>query len=295
MTRALDTGQFSAFVRWKMDLTNVKAYAAMKGKDARAVAVGPGDQYLGAGTWLYSAPHPAIKRLIDVTEVEPEAEWIQFSSNYVRISAATRLGWLAKYQWPENMRAARVFPLAIEGLSASFKVIQRATVGGNIGLSLAKGAIGPVCVALGADYILKAASGSERSVPAATFQTGSMCNILRPGERVAAVMIPKSNMDADWAIERMRMTTTSHVLTSVIGLKYAEPERFRMSISATLVYPLALDFSEYPESVKTLSKAIDLELPQHPYIEDQHGSARYRHAMARRLAGNVYQKLFSAE
>ena len=68
-----------------------------------------------------------------------------------------------------------------------------------------------------------------------------------------------------------------------------------MSISATLVYPLALDFSSYPQSETALAEALDAELPQHPYMEDQHGSARYRHAMARRLAGQMYRDLFSAE
>lgn len=272
-----------------MDLTNVKAYTVVN-QASSDVSVSPGDQFLGAGSWLYSAPHPDVKRLIDVTGVEGEESWITIEQNNVRISAATPLGYLAAYEWPETLPAGRVFPVAIEGLSASFKVIQRATVGGNISLSLAKGAIGPVCVAMDARYVLMSSSGAERVVRASNFQTGSMCNILHPGERFAAVLIPLQNMNTDWSLRRMRMTSTSHVLTSVIGLSYPDG-RLRMSFSATLVYPIALEFDEFPDSYAVVKEQIDEVLPQHPYMEDQHGTARYRHAMARHLAAQVFEEL----
>ncbi|MEM7673112.1 MAG: FAD binding domain-containing protein [Verrucomicrobiota bacterium] len=272
-----------------MDLTNVKAYTAITQAD-EDVAVGPGDQFLGAGSWLYSAPHPDVKRLVDVLHVEGEEDWVKIEHQMVRISAATPLGWLAKYQWPEHLRAGAVFPVAIQGVSASFKVIQRASVGGNIALSLAKGAIGPICVAMDAEYVLVSSSGTERIVTASDFQTGSMCNVLRPGERVAAVLIPEENMDADWALKRIRMTTTSHVATSVIGLKYPSG-KLRINFSATLVYPVALQFESMPENFDEIEARVDAELPQHPYMEDQHGTARYRHAMARNLASEVFGAL----
>ncbi|MGB0371780.1 MAG: FAD binding domain-containing protein [Opitutales bacterium] len=273
-----------------MDLTNVKAYASIKESEGH-VAVGPGDQFLGAGSWLYSAPHPEVKRLVDLTEIETEKKWLRFGDRMVRISSATPLGWLAQYTWPENCVAANVFPVAIEGLSASFKVIQRATVGGNIALSLAKGAIGPVCVALGAEYELVSSSGVERRVDAASFQTGSMCNILNPGERLAAVWVPLKNLEAQWSLKRIMMTTTSHVATSVIGLRYSDSNKLRIGISATLVYPVALEFEAFPENKEVILEKIDSVLPRHPYMEDQHGSARYRHAMARHLAGQVFDEL----
>lgn len=273
-----------------MDLTNVKTYCSLS-SEADCVAVGPGDQYLGAGSWLYSAPHPSIKRLIDVSDVEAEDAWIKISDGVVRISAATRLGWLSRYTWPDSLRAGNVFAKAIQGLSASFKVIERATVGGNISLSLAKGAVGPACVALGAEYLLQSASGGQRRIPAQTFQTGSQCNLLKPGERLLAVLIPEKHLDADWALKRLKMTSTSHVIASVIALRYAAPDRLRMSISATLVYPLALEFSDFPKKQEAVIEAIDNELPHHPYMEDQHGSARYRHAMARYLASEAYAEL----
>lgn len=268
----------------------MKAYAAIS-QTPSEVAVGPGDQYLGAGSWLYSAPHPDIKRLIDVSQIDAEQEWIRDIRDEIHISSATPLGWLAAYKWGADLPVGALFSDAIDGLSSSFKVIDRATFGGNIALSLAKGAMGPVCVALDADYLLRSASGSERRVKASTFQTGSMLNILRPSELLVGAIIPKAHLQAHWTLKRIRMTTTSHVVTSVIGLRYRSTDLWRFSISATLVYPLALDFENKPESADIVMNRIDTVFPEHPYMEDQHGSARYRHAMARHLAALAYQEL----
>ena len=101
-----------------------------------------GDQFLSGGTWLFSAPHPEALRLVDLTDDAAEPSWEEGSG--LALPAALRLGNLSRWAAASDLEAAGLFVAGINGLSSSWKIIERSTVGGNIGLSLAKGAMTPL-------------------------------------------------------------------------------------------------------------------------------------------------------
>ena len=248
-----------------------------------------GDQFLSGGTWLFSAPHPEALRLVDLTDDAAEPSWEEGSG--LALPAALRLGNLSRWAAASDLEAAGLFVAGINGLSSSWKIIERSTVGGNIGLSLAKGAMTPLCLALDGIYELEGPDEAKRVVSAENFQTGSMCNVLMPQEYVRRVLIPASAMHQAWALERITMTAGSHVATNVIGTWDPSTGQFSLAISAVLTFPVRIDFSTPPADIKSIHDAIDARLQGNDYMDDQHGSAPYRHAMARYLAERVLAKL----
>src|ERR1700739_2082034 len=144
-----------------------------------------GDAWLAGGTWLFSEPQPAIRRLVDLTELG----WPSLvpSAQGLDIAAPCTVRQLHEFVPPDDWLAGSLLRTSCDAFLASFKIWNAATVGGNICMSLPAGPMITMTVALEAIYHLWAADGTERTVAANDFVVGNHQNVLRPGEILRSV------------------------------------------------------------------------------------------------------------
>src|SRR5262245_38860992 len=127
-----------------MDLNTVAKVArpaAADGLDWR-----DGDAWLAGGTWLFSEPQPAVRRLIDLEGLRWEP--LTVSAHGLAIAATCTIGRLDAFAAPPEWKAAPLIRQCCRALLASFKVLNVATVGGNVCMSLPAGAMISLTAAL---------------------------------------------------------------------------------------------------------------------------------------------------
>jgi len=239
-----------------------------------------GDAFVAGGTWLFSEAQPAVKRLIDLSQLS----WIPFSLTAERLEIAANCNYAAleNSDW-EGLPGKNLFVAAIRSLSSSFKTYGVATVGGNVCLAYAKGMMAPTFVSLGATYELISRKGEARVVSAAEFQTGVCRTILQPGEYLRKVVVPRAALTRRYVLRRASFNTTSHAIAMVIATRGSVSDSFELTLSAALSYPVKIAV----ESADAAGSAIDEVCAVHPMVADAHGSAPYRKALLRWLAAEA--------
>ena len=237
-----------------------------------------GDAFVGGGTWLFSDPQPQVRRLVDLSAVA----WtpIVETSAEVVIAANCTYRQLEAHDW-SALPAGRIFATAIRSLSSSFKTYGLATVGGNIGLAFAKGMMTPVFITLDATYELATAgTGKTRLVSAAGFQIGVCKTILRRGEYVRSIRVPRAAFTRRLVLRRAAHSATSHVTAMVIGATDPGTGATHLTLSGALAYPVRFTVN----ATSSPSAQVDAVCAAHPLIADSHGSASYRQLLLRELA-----------
>ncbi len=132
-----------------MDLHSIETY--LRPNDLSSVQRwSQGWAWLAGGTWLFSEPQPTLNTLVDL---EP-LNWsdIELNGDRLAIGATCTFTQLLNYNWPVEWQAIAALKSAISALSASFKVLHLATIGGNLCLALAVGVMAPLMVLLDATY-----------------------------------------------------------------------------------------------------------------------------------------------
>src|SRR4051812_38280923 len=137
-----------------------------------------GHAWLGGGTWLFSEPQPALDTLVDLAGFGWPA--LTVTEAGLEIAATLRIIELDNFKPPTEWAAGPLLRECCRSLLASFKVMNTATVGGNICMSLPAGALIALSVALEARYMLWPRNGAPRIVDGAEFVTGDHRNILPP-------------------------------------------------------------------------------------------------------------------
>jgi CO/xanthine dehydrogenase FAD-binding subunit len=267
-----------------MDLPNVESY--LRPDDLRNITNwGEGWVWLAGGTWLFSEPQPHIKVLVDIQDLG----WseITVEDDYLIIGATCPIVKLLEYPWLSEWTAAEGFKSAVAALAASFKVINMATVGGNICLALAVGTLAPMMVALDASYEIGNLNGEWRRVAAKDFQVGHCQTILQPGEILRRVLIPISNLKWQVNYQRFGITATDAALAIVVGVR--NQQGIRCVIAASVAAPCLLEF-ECGEFLETELVNILAGLS---FIEDAKVSAIYRREVTAVLVRNMLQNLNS--
>ena len=117
-----------------LDLTGVTAVLRPTSR-ASLDGLRPGDALLGGGTWLFSEPQPAVRRLVDLDALGWEP--LRVSDQGLHIAATCTVAHLAAAALP--WEAACLVRPCCEALLGSFKVWAMATVGGNLCLALPAG------------------------------------------------------------------------------------------------------------------------------------------------------------
>ncbi|MGO4441771.1 xanthine dehydrogenase family protein subunit M [Mycobacterium sp. 2YAF39] len=242
-----------------------------------------GDAFLAGGTWLFSDPQVALRRLIDLMPLGWDA--LTASDAGLEIGAMSTIRDLYAFRAPGDWSAAPLFTTSCEAFLASFKVWNSATVGGNICMSLPAGPMITMTVALEASYTLRAPDGSERIVDAANFVTGNNANILAPGEVLRKIDVPASALRKRHTHRRFTLTHLGRSTIFIIATQQQEADDLLLTITAATTHPVRLAFDSMPDA-DALARRID-ELPEALWFDDPNGSPDHRHHLARHFAEEI--------
>ncbi|AFZ24629.1 aerobic-type carbon monoxide dehydrogenase, middle subunit CoxM/CutM-like protein [Cylindrospermum stagnale PCC 7417] len=257
-----------------MDLPNIETYL---NPDNLHNITNWGDDWawLAGGTWLFSQAQPQLKTLVDIQPWD----WseIELSEDNLIIGATCPLIKLLEYPWLNEFTAVAGLKSAVNALAASFKVINLATVGGNICLALSVGTLAPVMVALGASYEIWNLQGDARQVAAKDFQIGFKTTILQRGEIFRRVLIPVSNLK--WQIDYQRFSIAATDSALAIVVTASNHQQVRCVIAASVAAPRLLEF----ESLETAERQYITDLENENFLADAKASATYRQELTKVL------------
>jgi CO/xanthine dehydrogenase FAD-binding subunit len=249
-----------------MDLINVDNYVS-PGNIQAITNWDKGCAWLAGGTWLFSEPQPHLKTLVDIQQLG----WseIEIIDDFLAIGATCTLRKILEYNCPKEWIAWTGFRSAIASLAASSKVINVATVGGNICLALSVGTLAPVMIALNAKYELCNCQGESRQVAARDFQIGHRQTILEPGEVLRRVMIPISSLTWKIDFQRFGIAASDPALAIAVSVYDNVNSMMKVVISASIAAPLLLEFNGDITSLISNLEKIN-------FIDDARATATYR-------------------
>jgi CO/xanthine dehydrogenase FAD-binding subunit len=211
----------------------------------------------------------------------------------VTVAATCTLAQLAAWQPDRGGRAgaAVLARQCCQALLGSFKVHNVATVGGNICLSLPAGPMTSLASALDGTALLRG-PGGRRAVPVAEFVTGDGRNVLRPGELLTHVWFPGRELTARFAFRQLSLSPVGRSAVLVIARRDPGGETL-VTVTASTPHPVRLRFPAPPTAAEAAAglAAAMLAADGPGYLDDVHGSARWRAAMTARLVAEALGEL----
>ncbi len=195
---------------------------------------------------------------------------IEVAGDYLIIGATCPLIKLLEYPWLPEWIAVEGLKSAVSALAASLKVINVATVGGNICLALSVGTLAPLMVGLDASYEIWNINKEARTVKAKDFQIASRQTILHPGEILRRVLIPLSHLQWQVNYQRFSIAATDPALAIVVTVK--NHQQIRCVIAASVPAPRLLEF----DNIELLTREYTTSLGKENFIEDARATANYR-------------------
>ncbi|MCJ2023062.1 FAD binding domain-containing protein [Methylobacterium sp. J-067] len=246
-----------------------------------------GDAWLAGGTWLYSEPQPALRRLIDLTSLGWPAH--ETGSDGLTLAATCTVAALERLDLPAAWIAAPLVRQCCRSLLGSFKVWNGATVGGNLCLALPAGPIIALTTALEGSCLLWAPDGSERRLTVPEVVIGPQRNALAPGEILRSVTLPASALSRRTAFRRISLSPHGRSGALLIGTLGADGA-FALTVTASVPRPLRLAFPRPPER-DDLLHAVEAAVPEGLYYDDVHGRPDWRRHMTLHFAGEILAEL----
>lgn len=233
----------------------------------------PGDAWLSGGTWLFSEPQIAVKRLIDLESMA----WtpVEATDQGLTVASTCRMAELHAYQMPPDWIAAPLVDHCCRSLLMSFKIWNMATVGGNICMSLPAGAMISLVTALQGVCVIWDQNGGERRVPIEQFVTGNHENVLRHGDLLRSIELPAAILKSETSFRQISLSPIGRSAALLIGTRNPADGAFALTVTASTIRPLRLEFSEVPNEAD-LRGRITQEIPDSLYLDDVHGDPAYR-------------------
>lgn len=285
-----------------MNIAGVREYLSPS-SDEEARRWKPGSSYVAGGTWLYAEQQmsgritpgqvdctdaPGIDTIIDLTSLG----WtpLQILDDGLEIAATCRIRDLLDFESPRDWHSSVLFKKCAEALSASFKIYNEATVGGNICLSLPAGAMISLAHALHAEYTIWPHEGDSFTIPSSEFHYGILDNALNPGDILRSILLPKARLERDALMNLRSLTHIGRSAALVIATRDPNDGQVEFSITAAVTKPYQFAFSTLP-TVAELKDVIEDGIPNDAYFDDQHGDVFYRRAMTLYLAENLRTSL----
>lgn len=269
-----------------MDLNTVTAVLRPRAR-AELGGLEAGDAFLAGGTWLFSEPQPAVRRLVDLTDLD----WAPLLAGEegLTISATCTIARLHAFEPPAGWSAAALIPECCRAFLASFKIWNMATVGGNICLALPAGPMISLCAALDGTCLVWSPDGQERRVKVTDFVRGPQHNVLEPGEVLRAIEVPAQALMRRAAFRRASLTPHGRSGVLLIGT-LAREGQFALTVTASTRRPVRLDFPALPERA-ALAERLAQAIPDALYYDDMHGRPDWRRHMTGLFAQEICAEL----
>lgn len=285
-----------------MNIAGVRDYLR-PANDEQARQWKPGCAFVAGGTWLYSEPQmagritpgqpdcrdaPGIDTIVDLTSLD----WvpIQATDSGLEIAATCRIQELLDYEAPSHWPAGQLFSPCAQALSASFKIFNEATVGGNICMSLPAGSMISLATALHAEYTIWPCGGEPVRMPSIEFHRGILDNALNPGDLLRSIHIPAAWLKRRAIMDLRALTHIGRSAALVVATEDMETKEVEFSFTASVTKPYQVTFDQLP-AANELEVAIKQAIPKDAYFDDQHGDVFYREVMTQHLAENLRSKL----
>ncbi len=266
-----------------MDLNTITAVISPSTR-AELTGWAPGDGFLAGGTWLFSEQQPRLRRLVDLTRLAWPALHVDDSG--LQVAATCRIAELEGCVLPAAWRAASLVPLCCNALLGSFKVLNVATVGGNLCLGLPAGPMTALAAALDGVCTVWTPDGGERQVEAVDFVLGDRRTALCDGEVLRSVALPAASLCRRAAFRQTSLSPEGRSATLLIGTIGPEGD-FALTITAATPRPIRLDFSALP-SATDLAQAIEAGVTARAlWYDDVHGAPDWRRHISLRLAEEI--------
>ncbi|MEA1833150.1 FAD binding domain-containing protein [Methylobacterium durans] len=246
-----------------------------------------GDAFLAGGTWLFSEPQPDTRRLIDLCGLGwPAAE---ISAAGLSLAATCTLAALDRLDLPPDWRAAPLVGQCCRALLGSFKIQNRATVGGNLCLALPAGPMIALTAALDGTCRLQGPDGGRRNLPVLDLVRGPQETALRPGELLLAIDLPAAALRRRSAFRRASLCPNGRSGALLIGTR--DPDgALALTVTASTRRPVRLAFPEPPDG-RTLRAALAAAIPDEVWYDDVHGAPDWRRHVTHALAEEIRAEL----
>lgn len=198
-----------------MKQSNVKEYYKPASVEEAISLLGDyqGDiKVISGATDLFTEDHKDIEALVDITKLG--LSYIKEEDSFIKIGAATTIkqiqkSELIKSKFQSLWEASKVF--------ADHTIINTATIGGNICMSLPSSDTIPPISSMNAIYIINTPSG-EKKVKAEDFTIGAKENILKTAEILTEIQIPLCEGSCGTSFEKA--TRNSEDLALVNGAAF---------------------------------------------------------------------------
>ena len=269
-----------------MDLTGVTSVITL-GKADALPAWRDGDAWLAGGTWLFSEPQPALRRLIDLAGLGWPPHDI--SEDGLTLSATCTIAALDRLELPAAWIAAPLVGQCCRALLGSFKIWNRATVGGNLCMALPAGPMIALTAALDGVGRIFVPVGGERRLPVTDLVLGPQRTALRPGEILRSIALPAAALRRRTAFRRISLSPNGRSGALVIGT-LADDGGFVLTVTAATPRPIRIGFAAHPEA-DTLRERIAAAIPEGAWYDDVHGAPDWRRHVTLLLAEEIRQEL----
>ena len=158
-------------------------------------------------------------------------------------------------------------------------------------MALPAGAMISLTAALEGVATIWTLEGGSREVPIVDFVTDNHRNVLAPGELLRSIFLPAEALDKHYAFRRFSLTSVGRSSVFVIGTLSPITGTLRMTVTASTVRPIALEFDYYPDSAE-LATALDENVSH--YFDDAHGTPEHRRHLTSYYAEEIRIELQDA-
>lgn len=246
-----------------------------------------GDAWLAGGTWLFSEPQPKLRRLIALDGLGWPA--LMAGDAGLTLAATCRVVELNDFEAPGYWPAAFLIGECCRSFLSSFKIWNRATVGGNICMSLPAGPMISLCAALDGVCEIWGQDGTMRRISVQDFVQAPLVNALEQGDLLRAIFLPAEALTRRAAFRRATLAPMGRSGALVIGTAGKGGE-ISLTITASTPRPVRIEFPEMPDPSQVMTR-LDAAIPADQYYDDIHGRPDWRRHVTRQFALEIVDEL----
>ena len=247
-----------------------------------------GDAWLAGGTWLFSEPQPAVRRLLDLTTLGWPA--LTVDDQGLEIAATCTIAELRDFRTPAGWTIAPLVRQCCEAFLASFKIWNEATVGGNLCNALPAGPMTSLTAALDGTCLIQGPLG-ERQVKAVDFVIGDNRHVLQPGEWLRSIQLPKTALTGRTAFRRQSLKTYGRSAALLIGRTAPRVnDGWILTITASVQHPVQIAFPR-DAGAGEVRGAVMSAVPDGLWHDDVHGLPAWRRHLTLTFAEEIRQEL----